>query len=139
MAHKIFRKGTWSKGHKVAIFSDENPARAAAESKKATDLLTKQIRRTNGIEGVESVNGVWGGKSERSYIAYGMSEKMVRYLGRIYGQEAVIHGRNGKWVLIDIATGTKTVLGKSLAGGNAETQPADGYTLLPTGEWFQIQ
>jgi hypothetical protein len=138
MAHKIFRKGTWSKGSRVAIFSDENPARAAAESKKAVELLTKQVRRTNGIEGVESVAGVWGGKSEKSYIAYGMSEKMVRYLGRIYGQEAVIHGRNGKFWLIDIASGQKTLLGKSVTGGTAANQPADGYTLLPTGEWFQI-
>jgi len=91
MVHPLLSGGT------VGIMSADRPTYASLDPAHGHETLGKMLRR-HGLQ-FEETHGRYQ-EPERSYIIHNIQPNLLRWFGKLFGQESVVHSQNGQHRLL---------------------------------------
>lgn len=131
-SHPVLSGGTWG------AMSGENPK--FPSSIEATHNNLVRILRKMGLK-FQETHGQYEGKPERSVLIYKPREDQMKTLGKLFGQESVVHSVGGAHKL-HYTNGPHEGGYRGLVPGAPPHEwfhepPADAYTHIPSNGYFR--
>lgn len=117
--------------HRYSIISGENP-----RAKKKTMYPLESHLKEGGYK-YQKMKGKYGGQTEKSYLVHNADPEHINHLGKLHGQESVIHSEGGKHKMV-YTTGDNA--GKHHKGEGHQVfdkEPKDNYSSL-NGKHFTL-